>query len=243
MIILVNDPYDVTESIKDSEHDRRAQFQKYQHGSKNVFIKANDKFPNKKELSIFFRNKTNKIRLQKFLKEEFQRLVKSLDIEIIYSVQKHCYNLNTGERKEEYECHHIEADSIIFFIYYKLRKSGWIEPVIIDAEDTDVIVLAARVAWEIDGLLGIRQKKEVFDCKKFCSEEIAKVLIQLHVQTGADAISAFFGHGKSSVFHTVVKNENARHLLQSKFSHFSYFYCSCLHILLVYFHHESRFFY
>ncbi len=82
------------------------------------------------------------------------------------------------------------------------------ETVVIDAEDTDVVVLSARVSHEVQGLLGIRRKKEVFDCYHLCSEEMSKNVVQLHVNTGADAISGFFGHGKMSVVKNVMKSKD-----------------------------------
>ena len=87
----------------------------------------------------------------------------------------------------------------MFFIYSQIRKEGICDTVIIDAEDTDVIVLSARVAHEIDGDLGMKWKKTFFDCKKLCSFAHSKVAHQLYYHTGADAVSAFFGHGKKSV--------------------------------------------
>ena len=69
--------------------------------------------------------------------------------------------------------------------------------VIIDAEDTDVIVLSARVAHEIEGDLGIKWKKTFFDYKMLCSPDMAKVIVQWYVHTGAGAVSALFGHGKN----------------------------------------------
>ena len=46
---------------------------------------------------------------------------------------------------------------------------GVTDTVVIDAEDTNVVVLAAKVAHEISGNLGIKRKKKIMDCKKFCS--------------------------------------------------------------------------
>ena len=40
--------------------------------------------------------------------------------------------------------------------------------ILIDAEDSDVAVLAAKVAHEISGDLGIKHKKKIVDLKKFC---------------------------------------------------------------------------
>ena len=183
-IILVNDPYDLDITVKDSEHDRRSTSQ-YEGGSKNVFIKPDGKCPNARELNDFFKNKSNKIRLQQFLKTEF--LSFALDdssVSILYSVQSICTDLLNGKRKEEFECEHMEADTIIFYIYAQLRKMRRTETVtvtVIDAEDTDVVVLAARVSPEIDGTLGIKKKKGVFNCAMLCSEEMSKIIVQIHI--------------------------------------------------------------
>ena len=56
--ILVNDPYDIEEGIKDSEHEKRKD--NYQGGSKNIIIKRNFKFPTACEFDEFFTNKKNK---------------------------------------------------------------------------------------------------------------------------------------------------------------------------------------
>ena len=48
----------------------------------------------------------------------------------------------------------MEVDTIIFYIYAKLREKGELRTVIIDAEDTNVVALAAHVAHEIPGVLG-----------------------------------------------------------------------------------------
>ena len=34
-----------------------------------------------------------------------------------------CIDLQTGKRREEFECRHKEADMILFYIYCQLRKS------------------------------------------------------------------------------------------------------------------------
>ena len=63
-VIFVNDPYDTTDSIRGEEHLRRNCI----NWSKNIYIKSNDELPNKTNLLTFFTNKSNKIRLQNFLK-------------------------------------------------------------------------------------------------------------------------------------------------------------------------------
>ena len=120
-IILVNDPYDIDITVKDSEHDRRAT-SKFQGGSKNVFIRPNDSLPKSQGFNDFFRNKANKIRLQQFLKTEFSILCSNEAQKVLYSIQSYCIDLQTGQRREEFECRHMEADTILFYIYCQLRK-------------------------------------------------------------------------------------------------------------------------
>ena len=84
-LIFVNDRYDVTDSIKEEEHLRR----NCMNWSKNIYIKSNDKLPNKTSLLTIFTNKSNKIRLQNFLKTEFQKLSQPYPRkELIYSAQR-----------------------------------------------------------------------------------------------------------------------------------------------------------
>ena len=144
-LILVNDPYDVANSIKDGEHTRR-QSHAYVHGSADVFIRPLEKLPNAKHLSRFFTNKSNKMRLQDFLKTAFRRLSENCTKDIIYSVQRYCEDTKTGKRLSMYECYHYEADTILFYICNVLKENGFNDPIIIDAEDTDVVVLSTVVS-------------------------------------------------------------------------------------------------
>ena len=56
----------------------------------------------------------------------------------------------------------------MFFIYSHIRKSGILDPVVIDAEDTDVVVLSAFVGHNTEGLLAIKQKKGIINCRDLC---------------------------------------------------------------------------
>ena len=51
-----------------------------------------------------------------------------------------------------------------FYVYDQIRKSGDATPVVIEAEDTDVLITAAFVTTKICGVLGIKMKKGIFDC-------------------------------------------------------------------------------
>ena len=73
-------------------------------------------------------------------------------------------------------------------------------------------MLAAYVAHQINGDLGIK-KGDILDCKSLCLKEVAEIMVPLHIQAGADAVSGFYGHGKKSIFQSVVKSEEACELL------------------------------
>ena len=166
-----------------------------------------------------FKNSGNKIRLQQFLKKEFRLLARQYPtVRFVYSVRSNCWDLSAESEDaqvKEFQCYHLEADTILLYVYSQLRKNGINDAVVIDAEDTDVIVLAAYVSHQINGQLGIKRKGDIFDCKSSCSKEVAKIIVPLHIHTGADAVSGFYGHGKKSIFQSVVKSEEACELLTS----------------------------
>ena len=162
-VIFVNDPYDVIDSVKAEEQVRRNCI----YGSKNVYIKAIDELLNKTNLSTFFSNKSNKVRLQNYLKVEFQKLSRSFPgKELIYSIQQNCEDLKTGINILSYECYHQESDTILFYIIHAIRQTGHHNTIIIDALDTDVIALSSLVSHIESGVLGIRRKKSSFNCNK-----------------------------------------------------------------------------
>ena len=71
-VIFVCDPYDLETSIKDSEHERRSST--FIGGSKNVFMRRDDPMPTSRVFNALFNSPGNKMRLQLFLKEEFENL-------------------------------------------------------------------------------------------------------------------------------------------------------------------------
>lgn len=214
-IIFVNDPYDLQHSIKDSEHERRTGELPFVGGTRNIFIKRNDELPSPRHFNNMFKNPGNKIRLQQFLKTEFKTLLlQHPDTRFIYSVRERCSDLSTDEEVVELTCQHMEADTILLYIYSQLRKSGVKYAVVIDAEDTDVLVLVSYVAHQIEGMLGLKRKKSIIDCATLLDKDISDIIIPFHIHTGADAISSFYGRGKPSVFDSTMKSEEARELLR-----------------------------
>eukprot|EP00794_Sanderia_malayensis_P006670 gene6670-7422_t len=120
----------------------------------NIRVLSVDYNRNNFKFQNCFKNPGNKIRLQQFLRRKFSSLAAlHPNINLIYSVRNKCWKLlNTEENLEikEFECHHIEADTILFFLYSQIRKQDAVVPVVIDAEDTDVLVLAAHVAHKVN---------------------------------------------------------------------------------------------
>ena len=170
---------------------------------KKKFIIASDRFPSARSCQDFLCNPANKQRLQAFLQEEFSLVCREYpNIEFIYSVGPNCFGLPAGNRITDFQCEHIEADTILFFIhaYSQIRKSGVQTTVVIDAEDTDVLALAAYVANTVDGILTIERKQNIIDCRTLCSKEISDIIIPLHIHSGSDTTTAFFAHGKNYNF-------------------------------------------
>ena len=202
MFILVNDCYnEEILNIKDGEHANRAS--KFIGGvSQNIFPASSKPFITAKEFQSFFRNKGNKKRLQIFLRQEFAERARHESFEMLYCIQNESYDISKTPWAErtEFANSHIEADTAVFFVLHKLRQLGCTIPVVIDSEDTDVVALSAYAGLKDIGDLAIRRKKGIFDCKKLCNPEMAEIVVRLHVMTGCDSVSSFFGIGKKTVW-------------------------------------------
>ena len=86
LLILVNDPYDWTFALTIQRMIGAMPKNPDICATKNIAIKANDAFPSSKAFSDFFKNKSNKIRLQQFLRAQFTVEAKTLYYEVIYSI-------------------------------------------------------------------------------------------------------------------------------------------------------------
>lgn len=177
---FINDKYDVGMTIKDAEHQRRSSL--YSSGSRNIFPKANQILPTSSNFNAFFTNSKNKVRLQKFLKEEFQRLARTKTERFYYTLGDSCYNLKTDEIATEYNCQHEEADTRILYHAF-IRQSVLDIPVVIDAEDTDVVCIAIQYAQSSSGCVFLYRRGRMYNCKEICSPEMSTIIIQLHAFT------------------------------------------------------------
>ena len=209
-IICLNDPYDQTYTIKDSERMLRQKGKPI----RNVYMKSDDKFPSNKDLHALLGNSGNKIRLQAFLQAAFTSAAASTNIEIIYCVVgSSAMNLTSGKLMPEFKCYHAEADTAMFTVYSVLRSEGYTAAVILDTEDTDTYVQAAYVAQHVSGLLCLKRKHQLITARCLCSEEMAASIIQLHVLTGCDHNSGFYGASKKLITERLQSSEEAHGLL------------------------------
>ena len=73
-------------------------------------------------------------------------------------------------------------------------------------------VQAAYISQQVRGDLLIKHKHLLIDCHAMLSEEVADIIIPLHVIPGSDHTSGFYGHGKK-VLEKAKINSEARDLL------------------------------
>ena len=97
--------------------------------------------------------------------------------------------------------------------YAKLRAENYTGSVVLDSEDTEVYVQAAYVSQQLRGDLMIKRKNTLIDCKALLPHEVAQIIIPLHVITGSDHTSGFYGHGKKQVLQKLFRDHQARELL------------------------------
>ena len=205
----MNDNYQEGSNIKDDEHDRRAS---HYNDIPNVYPKCTDKFPSPTEFKKILLNSSNKVRLQRLVKESLKSNVHSFMGEIIYCEPGRATNLTTGAELDDFVFDQIEADTMMLTAYSQLRAYDTGD-VVIDSEDTDVSVQAAYVSQHVDGNLYMKHKNELYDCSKFLSQDVAEIIIPFHMMSGYDNTPGFYGHGKKSLLDKVMKDAEARDLL------------------------------
>ena len=81
-----------------------------------------------------------------------------------------------------------------------------IDSILVDAEDTDVLVMAAYAAHEMNTPLCIYRRKRIVSASDLCCPSIAPLIIPFHAITGADAVSGFYGQSKKTIFKRVSNN-------------------------------------
>ena len=155
----------------------------------------------------------NKIRLQKLLREQLKAQAPMMGCEIIYCEGETSTNVSTGVANTDFIFRHPEADTMMLSAYAKLRTGNFNGAVVLDSEDTDVFVQAAYLSQQLPGDLLIKRKHVFINCRAMLPEEVSQIIIPLHVITGSDHTSGFYGHGKKKVMARVISDPEARELL------------------------------
>ena len=158
-------------------------------------------------------NSKNKVRLQKLVKEQLKKQLGQVRGNVIYCEGEMSTNLGTGMPNGDYVFKHPEADTMLLSAYAELRAKECTETVVLDSEDTDVYVQATYVSQQLQGNLLIKRKHAFINCRAMLPQEVADIIIPLHVITGSDHTSGFYGHGKKKVLQKVMTDPEARELL------------------------------
>ena len=87
----------------------------------------------------------------------------------------------------------------MLYIYSQIRTNDLNTPVVLDTDDTDVVVLAAHAAHRIDDTLGLKRIAGINDCHQLRREDVSDIIIHSYVHSECDTTFAFYGHGKKSV--------------------------------------------
>ena len=86
----------------------------------NVYPSVYKQFPSIKEFQNFFKNPSNKRRLQLFLKEQFALLCKKDQKCFIYSLNDECADRAAEpfhDSVDHLQCSHLETDTAMLYIY------------------------------------------------------------------------------------------------------------------------------
>ena len=125
-------------------------------------MKSTDKFPSARYIKTFLCSAGNKKRLKTLVKSQLSKVAQSINQELLYSVGEECVSLSSGNAKQDLAFNQCEADIIMLSFYTALRASGYSDPIVIDAEDTDLYIQAAAILHDYTGVICIMKKGTVF---------------------------------------------------------------------------------
>ena len=156
-------------------------------------LQRKDIFQVQKNSAVFFQNPLNKQHLQAFLKSHFALRCKQINKRFIYHERNSSQDISSGLLKnsvEKFCCPHLETDIDMFFFYSNMEYDET-APVLIDSEDTNIVVTCGYAASIVNCKLLIKCKRKNFSAKDLCSKEMSKVIMALHVMTRCDLTSSF----------------------------------------------------
>ena len=144
----------------------------------------------------------------------FKTIQREITLYITHGEECHCLHVNSGlinvRPVENLFCDHEESDTRMFL--HALHASQTCNHVIIKSPDTDVAILGVCLSehFTVNFLTGVGNKTRILDLKKVAShlgQSICSSLIGLHIFTGCDSTSAFYGKGKKKPFDLACKHE------------------------------------
>ena len=182
-------------------------------GAKNVYLSRNDPVSPLRKFSAFFVNSANKIQYQEYLFQQLQNLAALHQKKIVYSLKERCLSFNPLTIEQEYFCHQHKADTKISYHAKILDSRNYIFVVVIDAEDTIVLVISAYASHKLEKDVNFYRRNKLIKCKSICSAEMASVLIGFHALIGADAVSGFYCHSKKTIYTKIQKNREGQQML------------------------------
>jgi len=138
-----------------------------------------------------------------------------LDKIIFVTYENKCFQITTEKCMKEAQLNssHEEADTRLLLHALQAAESGS-RAVVINAEDTDVLILCLGLSSNISCSLyqkcGTKSRTRYIDISKLSQalgSGISNALIGMHAFTGCDTVSAFAGRGKISMFKQMKSNE------------------------------------
>ena len=203
---FVTDTYPMV-SIKGIERTRRA-------GKGSEVIKIygkTQKTPS--QFKKFLANGSNKEHLVEFLFETWQDLYLQTNVKLIISHGIHCHQLTWDpngkchvEDVEELISDHEEADTRLLLHAKHASDTGDHSSVVIRSPDTDVAIICLRFSGDVPNLYfqtGKRNLQRIISIDSMVQvlgTDVCKALIGLHVYSGCDSTSAFYGKGKKKAY-------------------------------------------
>ena len=123
----------------------------------------------------------------------------------VYTLKERCYSINPVAMLHCFFCHQHESDTRMFYHASKLDRRSDISSIVVDAEDTDVAVIASYASFKFEKELLLYRKKKILLFKQLCPKDMSSVIISLHELTGTDAVSSFYGHSKKVIYEKAKK--------------------------------------
>ena len=201
-------------SIKKAERSRRTKS-----GSQIVTIYSKDQ-STPKQWKKFLAHDSNKATIVQF----FAKVWGSTDLQHVCAIQLYttyggsCDLIELGRgtttvrKVDALACDHEEADTRLFL--HAAHASQSHDTIMIKSPDTDVAIIFIALSSKLKGnhifLTGTKNKERLLDISKIASDmgpDVASALIGLHVFTGCDTTSAFYGKGKKRAFNLVYQNQ------------------------------------